>query len=586
MIPVVQQQQPEVIIVGAGCAGLAAAVALTARGRRVLVLEARGRLGGRASAYFDKVTGETVDNGQHVLAGCYDHTFAMLDTIGARDRVYLQPALEVGFVDERGKASVLKCPQWKSPWHLVGGALRWRGVGWSDRIALLKLGRILPKLPQGVRTDETVEQWLVRHGQTARLRRMLWEPLAVAALNQDAKVASAVSFAHVLRNMFSGRGPRAAALGLPLVPLEQLFAEPAREYIVANGGDVQMHSLARIVVQRGRVATVDVRGESMPARQVICAVPWFGLNSVLQDDEAGKLGPILKAADKMSSSPIVTVNVWFDRPVLDRPFVGLPGRTMQWAFDTRALAKLPGGKRVVEKPGGKAGGKAAGAGKEAAGAAAQAASGAAGQAGPAGGAPPAAAVAAAQAGAVAGTGVPVAVEGAPASGETPEVTVPWEHVSLVASGADAVLRYSNEQLVTLALEELRAACSAARRAKVQRATVVREPNATFSVALGQPARPQTRTPVDGLWLAGDWTDTGLPGTIEGAVLSGHRAAEAADAALEAMRTREQEARRQKPPRPKAQHRDRSLLNSPVGDESSPQAGRTTEHEHGVEHEDV
>jgi squalene-associated FAD-dependent desaturase len=545
---VAQQQPPEVIVVGAGCAGLAAAVALADRGRRVLVLEARGRLGGRASAYFDKVTGESVDNGQHVLAGCYDHTFAFLDTIGARDRVYLQPSLEIGFVDERGKASLLKFPQWRAPWHLVGGVMRWRGVSWADRFALLKLGRALPRLPIGVRKDETVEQWLIRHGQTKRLRQMLWEPLAIAALNQEAKTASAIAFAAVLKNMLGGR-PRAAALGLPLVPLEQLFGEPAHEYIIANGGEVRMHSLARIIVEHGRVLQVDVRGESMPIRQVICAVPWFGLGSVLQDDEQGRLRPILSAAAAMTPSPIVTVNLWFDRPVLDRPFIGLPGRTMQWAFDTHTLWKVLG--RKPSKPAGAA---------------------AAGDAGAA--TPPSA------------PALVIGPDGEPVmSGGVETQAAPFEHLSLVSSGADAVLRYSNEQLVKLALEELTGAVPAARYAKVVRATVVREPYATFSVALGQPARPPMKTPIDGLWLAGDWTDTGLPGTIEGAVLSGHRAAEAADAAIEALRAREQQKQDDKRRRPaQTPKAHSSAINSPVGGDASPEAGRTTEHEHGVEHE--
>ena len=72
-------RKPDVVVVGAGFAGLSAAVRLTMRGVRVLVLEARARLGGRATAFADAVTGEIVDNGQHVLLGCYTETLAFLD---------------------------------------------------------------------------------------------------------------------------------------------------------------------------------------------------------------------------------------------------------------------------------------------------------------------------------------------------------------------------------------------------------------------------------------------------------------------------------------------------------------------------
>ena len=110
------------------------------------------------------------------------------------------------------------------------------------------------------------------------------------------------------------------------------------------------------------------------------------------------------------------------------------------------------------------------------------------------------------------------------------------HLSLVASGADAVLRASNDQLVDLAMTEMREALPAVRDATLLRATVVREPNATFSLVAGQPARPSTLTPIRGLFLAGDWIETGLPATIESAVVSGHRAAHAAVIELLESRT--------------------------------------------------
>ncbi len=98
------------------------------------------------------------------------------------------------------------------------------------------------------------------------------------------------------------------------------------------------------------------------------------------------------------------------------------------------------------------------------------------------------------------------------------------HLSLVSSGADAVVSLTNEELIALALSEVNEAIPSARAATVRRAVVVREKRATFSVAPGQPRRPATRTALPGLLLAGDWIETGLPATIESAVRSGHAAA--------------------------------------------------------------
>ena len=100
------------------------------------------------------------------------------------------------------------------------------------------------------------------------------------------------------------------------------------------------------------------------------------------------------------------------------------------------------------------------------------------------------------------------------------------HLSLVSSGADAIVQDGDDALIAAAALEIEEALPRARRAGLTHATVIREKRATFSLAPGEPARPGTRTPIRGLYLAGDSIDTGLPGTIESAVVSGHRAARA------------------------------------------------------------
>ena len=297
---------PDVIVIGAGVAGLRAAVDLSARGARVRVLEAKAVLGGRASSFNDPQTGERVDNGQHVLVGCYHETFKFLATIGTADRVRLQPNLDVEFVDRAGERSRLRCPSLPAPINLLAGLLDWTALGWADRLSALRMAGVPPASP-----FETVEQWLINNGQTARLREMLWEPLALAALNQSVREAAAPPFARVLSDMFGGDA-RDAALGLPLVPLDQLFAEPARRFVEARGGDMRIGSPAKVVLEAGSVAGIDARGERMRAGAVICAVPWHALPDLFVGDTA-PIDTVLRAAAATQASPIASVNLWLDR---------------------------------------------------------------------------------------------------------------------------------------------------------------------------------------------------------------------------------------------------------------------------------
>ena len=441
----------DAIVVGAGFAGLSAAVRLSRDGARVLVLEARGRLGGRATAFPDRETGELVDNGQHVLMGCYRDTFAFLHDIGAESHVRIQPQLTVTMIDRSGVRSRLDCSGMPAPLHLLSGLFDWSALTWADRWSALGMNRAIRLARREAAGDhrrhaaspgETVEAWLVRNGQTPRLCEMLWDPLALAALNQPPSVAAAPPFARVLGEMFGG-DPHGAAIALPTRPLDAMYAAPAAEFVEACGGTVKTGAPAKVRVAGGRVSAVAAGSETWTAQAVICAVPWFALPETFEGD-AQPLAELLDSASRTAACPIVTVNLWFDRPILDEPFIGLPGRTMQWVFDKRLVV------------------------------------------------------------------------GDSAS-----------HLTFVSSGAADVVGRTNPELIELARHDLTSAIGAAADARLVNATVVREPRATFSLAPGQPQRPATTTPVAGLFLAGDWVDTGLPATIEGAVRSGHWAAEAA-----------------------------------------------------------
>ena len=391
----------DVIIVGGGFAGLSAATALVEGGRTVHLLEARPGLGGRATAFRDPATGERIDNGHHVLAGCYVETLKFLRRVGTLDKLHWPSTLRVPMIDERGRRSVLALPPVSAPFHLIGGVLGWDALSVPERLSVLRLGSALQGRWHGTE-GLTVHQWLEQQKQSPRICEMLWAPLALAALNQSIDDANADSFLTVLSRMF-GPEPDASTLLMAAVPLDELAALPASALLRSAGSQVTASAPARVVFANDRVAGVMVREHFIPARVVVATVPWFAFAEL------------------------------FDR---------VPGSLNQIVTNAAALGSSQ------------------------------------------------------------------------------------SHLSMVASGADEVCAASNSEIVKTAVDELADALPEFRHVPLKHSVVVRERRATFSLRPGAPSRPSTCTPVPGLILAGDWIDTGLPATIESAVVSGHRAAAA------------------------------------------------------------
>jgi squalene-associated FAD-dependent desaturase len=440
----------DVAVIGAGFAGLSAAVRLADAGFRVIVLEEAPRLGGRASAFTDRETGERLDNGQHVLFGCYRETYAFLRQIGADHHAPLQPRLTLPVASADGRLFHLTCPRLTPPWHLLVGVLRWRALGVRDRLSALRIGRLVrdarrlgaPAVAARVPVDQTVDEWLMTERQTVRLCQWLWHPLAIAALNQAPDTAAASPFVRVVAELFGPR-PEDAAVGVARVPLDELYAEPARRHIEARGGIVLTRSPATVHLDAaGAISHVSTGEAQVRVTAVVSAVPWHAFSRIWPAEPPEPLREVAARAAAMKGSPIVTVNLWLEGAAMPAPFVGLVGGPMHWAFDKSAI--------FGERAG---------------------------------------------------------------------------HLSVVASGADDLAALGNAQLTALAVDQLQRAIAGLRGRRLQRAVVVRERRATFSLAPGSPARPPTLTALAGFYLAGDWTDTGLPATIEGAVASGHRAAD-------------------------------------------------------------
>jgi squalene synthase HpnD len=436
----------KVAVLGGGYAGLAAAVELVLRGHEVTLLEARALLGGRAHSFTDTKTGQVLDNGQHVLMGCYHETLALLDRLGVRDRLYSPPGLAVPFLSAKGGSML--ATRLPAPFHLLSALLGFGELSTGDKFAAIRLAL---RLRFGGRpaAGATVAEWLRHWRQTPNLIRALWEPLCLAALNEPVATGSAALFATVIRRSFLG-GAADSAILLSRVGLSDLFAPEARCLLEMCGGSIRTQAqVTRLAFADGRCREIELAdGIKLCPDAVVSALPWHVLRGLLPAEMK-----LTQACAALQDAPIISLHLWLDRPVLDAPFVGLLDSPVHWLFDR---ARIHG----------------------------------------------------------------------------PEPAQEGHVVTAVISGARELTDRSAAELEALTLREMERFLPKAQGAQVLHRMVYKARSATFAATPeAEPLRPGAVTEWGNFWLAGDWTATGLPATIEGAIVSGRRAAVAVDAAV-------------------------------------------------------
>ena len=321
---------PKVAIVGAGYAGMAAAVELAAGGAHVTVFEAARQLGGRARRVEHRDT--ALDTGLHILIGAYRETLRLIELVNpAPAQALLRMALEWHVHGEFH----LSTPRLPAPLHLLAGLLRARGLAWSDRRAAIRFLRALRQSRFTLREDTTVPLLLQRHGQSERLNRMLWLPLCVAALNTPPHAASARVFVKVLGASL-GAGRAASDLLLSRVDLSALFPDPAAAFVQRHGGRVERGCRVSAIDPLGEGFAVEAGGQRRIFSHVICAIAPHQVNAFLAGISA--LAQIAESIERLRYQPIYSVWLQYPHPVaLPFPMLGFAQGPLHWAFDREAL---------------------------------------------------------------------------------------------------------------------------------------------------------------------------------------------------------------------------------------------------------
>ena len=304
----------KVAVIGGGWAGIGAAIELAGAGVETTLFEAGRSLGGRARSIT--VDGRRLDNGQHILLGAYREILEVMRRIGA-DPEQLLERRPLQVVDDAGFRMAL--PKWPAPLNFAWGLLTAHGVGWREKFATARWMQGVKAHGFRLAIDTTVAEWLDGTGQTGELRRHLWEPLCLAALNIPAGRASAQIFANVLRDSLGSARRADTDLLLPRSDLGALLPAPAARWLAAHGAALRpSHRVASLAPLPHGIA---VDGEIHDA-VIVATAP----------QHAGQLWPALAAG--FAYEPIVTVYLQFTAKTrLAFPLHKQSGKYGQWVVD-------------------------------------------------------------------------------------------------------------------------------------------------------------------------------------------------------------------------------------------------------------
>jgi squalene-associated FAD-dependent desaturase len=438
-----QKVTATITVVGAGVAGLSAACALAGAGYDVTLLERRPYVGGRASSYEHAALHEVVDC-QHVLLGCCTNLIHLLESSGAIDKIRWYD--ELVFLEPGGRRSIFHPNVLPAPLHFSNAFLRAPMLGPADKLAI---ARGMSEFMSAAEQDDNIslEQWLKRTKQTTLAIRHFWEPVVLCTLNDSFANCSLRIGAKVFRELFV-KSPLGARLGIPTVPLSELYSAAARR-LESLGGKLCVRSgVEAIAPADGGRWTIQTAAGERSADAVVLALPFEQTQKLVSGLSSSE------AADELASdmsrfvhAPYTTVHLWFDRQITDLHHAALLDTTVQWMFHKSRIRSYP------EEHG--------------------------------------------------------------------------SYVELVIAASSAQLKMERSEILDGALAELASFFPEVKRANVAKSGILKEARATFSVLPGlDKLRPVARSPWRGMYLAGDWTATGWPSTMESAARSGYLAAEA------------------------------------------------------------
>jgi len=452
------------IIVGGGLAGLAAAVALTQRNVPVTLLESRPRLGGRAGSFVDQTTGELIDNCQHVSMGCCTNFRHFCQTAEIID--LLRTERELFFIGPDGNVNRFAAGWLPAPLHLFSAFRRLSYLSRGDLKQISRGLRALVRCDPSESTTQSFQDWLAAHQQTPKVTKRFWEVVLVSALSESMDRIDVLHARKVFVDAFLAHR-QGWEVQIPTVPLDELYGTRLIDWLAKRGATVKLKTgVERILIENGRATAVELRdGEKLSANHLILAVPHHRVLSLLPDSLG--LHPQWQGVKQLETSPISSVHLWFDGPITSLPHAVFVDRLSQWMFNRTLLQRgaLAGGQRPPDRR-------------------------------------------------------------LLAAGCSPVRGKESHYYQIVISASRDLQERTQQEIVSEVVRELTGIWPETASCQLLHSRVITEHKAVFSPLPGvEKLRPNQQSPILNLQLAGDWTDTGWPATMEGAVRSGYLAAE-------------------------------------------------------------
>ncbi|MHB1238013.1 MAG: hydroxysqualene dehydroxylase HpnE [Gallionella sp.] len=324
-------QELNVAVIGGGYAGMAAAAALADCNIPVSVFESAQQLGGRARGV--SYNGTPLDNGQHLLLGCYVQTLNLIEKVGGNiEQDFLRLPLQL---DLHGEFS-LRAPRLPAPLHLLVALLTAQGLTIVERLNAARFMRALRRMKFSLPGDITVTELLAQHQQDKALAEKLWEPLCIAALNTPIHKASARIFMNVLRDALN-RSRDDSDMLLPRINFTALFPQRAANYVEQRGGKVNIACGVEALKLSEDGIEISTAHGTEKFSHVVCAAPPAVAAKLLRP--IAELEETVARIDSLEHQPIYTVYLQYPAHVtLPHPMLGLHRRHSQWLFDKGRIA--------------------------------------------------------------------------------------------------------------------------------------------------------------------------------------------------------------------------------------------------------